>query len=187
MSLYDLARSVAGYLHQWDFPVVAQYDNDRITAEAREGYDDRVVFSHDRSAGDRLVPITGGHGSRRFAQLEEGALVWIFARSPEAGARTADHEIACKLYRDATICGIVEYANAARIKTLGIGGGRFLSRSERGDVESWAGAVYELRITFPHPVEQRKYPGGWKDTHTLQAEEISPTILTTTRDQAPEE
>ena len=187
MSLYDIARYVDGYLHRWDFPVVCQYDNDRITAEQREGYADRVILSHDRSSGDRMVPVSGSHGPRRFAQLEESALIWIFAQSPEPGARTADHEIACKLYRDAVICGVLEYANTSRVHSLRVDGGRFLSRSERGDVEAWAGAVYELRLLFPHPIEQRKYPGGWKDVHILQAEEIAPTILTTARAGAPEE
>lgn len=187
MNLYDFARYAAGYFARWGFPCEVLFENDRVAAALREDYADRVVVSYDKTTGDQPVPITGAHRGRAFSQLLEGATIEVFARYNVEGARASEHQYLARIYRDAAICALVEWASVTRSPGVRVAGGRFLSRSERSDVEQWPGAVYQLRMVAPHLVAQARFEGTWKPETILQGSAITPTILSTKQAGTPDD
>lgn len=155
--IYELARDVGLSLEARKFPVRVVYGPERT---AREGYDPVIVIERDRAGSDSLEPAHGFQRNPRKVMTRMRAVrATIYAASPLPGAMIQDHERECEKLVDALLVAIHEWQTAERAGVLAVTEARYMSASERNDVETWPGVVYVLRFRVPFAVQKLTYLG----------------------------
>lgn len=154
---YQVSKALQAYFKAIGSPVQIFYGPERLD---RQDYPAPIVlFRRDSEGSDRLDPPSGFRRNPRLLNTKMQAVTLeIFARSSSAGARRQDHEALADFIADRVVCGLDVVSNAMRL-TVSYSGGRYLRRSERADVDTWSGVVYQLRLMLGRGIAHLNWSG----------------------------
>lgn len=157
--IYRFSQDLEANLHAREFPVVVQYEPQRMHQTGH--YSALITVARDTSAGDSVDPPMGyNNAPRRHATRGIGVVLDILAQSPVAGARAQDHQHFADAIVDAVVVALLEWCKAARAGTPKFNESRFLSADEFDASEIRSGAVYRMRFTVARGVEARRFTGA---------------------------
>lgn len=146
-----------------------------------------IVLFVDRASGDVFAaPTSVNRNPQHRANVDEGAVCRIFARSNKSGARERDHEALARAIRDQVIVALQAIVSARKNGPWIPRTGRFLSASELGEtVESWPGVVYEMKFSVSRSVLDVTYQGESADEATMGDSGFGIETTTTTTGPGP--
>lgn len=155
------------------FPVV--YGPQRLAQSVLA--DPHVVVERDRQQGDTVRPPTVVMRNPRLDHVRGvGAVVRVFAKSGDLGAKVEDHERVADHVLDQVLVALRAIV-AARRTWWRIKSARLLSGAEleAREILGWPGVVYELRCEIDRGVTDANYAGEGRG-------EKSPTDIKTSLD-----
>lgn len=129
-----------------------------------------IVLFVDRAAGDVFSSPTGlNRNPQHRANVAEGAVCRIYARSTKAGARERDHEALARAVRDQVIVALQVILGARKNGPWLPRTGRFLAAADVAEptLQAWPGVVYEMKFTVDRSVLDTTYAGESADEATM--------------------
>lgn len=127
-----------------------------------------IVLQRDQATGDTIGPPKGrGKVDARNLFLETvGMELLIYARSPEKGATSVDHEDQADAIRRQLLVGLYHVFQSYDGPRWRLGVGRFLAKQEIEELrlQQWTGRIYRLPFSYDEAVKDTDYKGAGADT-----------------------
>jgi hypothetical protein len=164
--LYEIAKEVQTALEAKGVPHRVVYGPERAPTQVTNA---RIVIERDRETGDVWnAPRSRTANPKMLGVRSVGAIVRIFAKSSKAGAGVHEHEREADILADQIAVALHKVIRARNtLYSVQRAGLLSAQAAQMQGLESWPGAIYEVRLSIDRGVYDTTWAGASKSTATM--------------------